>query len=38
MSMFAEAYETYARHLVAETPVLVQGTVMRREGTARGTA
>jgi len=26
--MFAEAYEAYARNLVAETPVLVQGNVL----------
>jgi DNA polymerase-3 subunit alpha len=28
MNMFSEAYEAYARNLVAETPVLVQGNVL----------
>ena len=28
MAMFSEAYEAYARNLVAETPVLVQGNVL----------
>jgi DNA polymerase-3 subunit alpha len=28
MSMFSDAYEEYARHLVAETPVLVQGNIL----------
>jgi hypothetical protein len=28
MNMFSEAYEDYARHLVAETPVLVQGNLL----------
>jgi len=28
LNMFAEAYEAYAKNLIAETPVLVQGTVL----------
>ena len=28
MAMFADAYEAYARYLVAETPVLVQGNIL----------
>jgi DNA polymerase-3 subunit alpha len=28
MNMFSDAYETYAKHLVAETPVLVQGNLL----------
>ena len=28
MNMFSEAFDEYARHLVAETPVLVQGNVL----------
>ena len=28
MNMFSEAYEAYAKNLIAETPVLVQGTVL----------
>jgi DNA polymerase-3 subunit alpha len=28
MNMFSDAYEDYARHLVAETPVLVQGNLL----------
>jgi DNA polymerase-3 subunit alpha len=28
MNMFSDAYEAYAKHLVAETPVLVQGNVL----------